>query len=206
MSLSQEVYERNLITVVTPTIPPRKQMLMRAVGSVLRQTIPAAGMVVVSDVMGRGAAFTRNAALRSVRTPWVAFLDDDDEMLPTHLETLLTAALDTRASYLYSWFTSEHADPLGGFGKPFDPKNPTQTTITTLVRREVAQRAGFRNVPPGKTINGQKYGEDFQFTLDCLKYGAIVHHVPERTWVWHWHGGNTSGEPDRWGNGQYAGR
>jgi glycosyltransferase involved in cell wall biosynthesis len=180
-------------------------MLMRAVASVLGQTLPAAGFVVVSDITGRGAAFTRNAALRTVRTQWVAFLDDDDEMLPTHLETLLTAALDTGASYVYSWFTDEHSDPLGHFGKLFDPENPVQTTVTTLVRRELAQRAGFRTVPPGKTIHGQKYGEDFQFTLDCLRYGAIVHHVPKRTWRWEWHNGNTSGEPDKWTSGAYAG-
>jgi hypothetical protein len=205
VNLSRQVLVKNLITVVTPTIPPRKRMLLRATASVLNQTVPVAGMIVTSDVLGRGAAFTRNAGLRGVRTPWVAFLDDDDEMLPTHLETLLTAALDSGATYLYSYFTDEHSDPLGHFGKPFDPENPTQTTITTLVRREVAQRAGFRPVPPGMTVHGQKYGEDYQFTLDCLKYGAIVEHVPERTWRWHWHGGNTSGEPGRWILGGYAG-
>jgi Glycosyl transferase family 2 len=183
------------VTVALPTIPPRARLLKRALGSILGQTLPATALSVRSDVNANGAAWTRNEALKAVRTEWVAFLDDDDQMLPSHLETLAEAALDTGADYVYSWFTDEHPDPLGHFGKEFDPANPTQTTITTLVRTELAQAVGFCEPPVGATIHGQRYGEDFQFTVGCVAYGAKVVHVPVRTWTWNWHGGNTSGRP-----------
>jgi glycosyl transferase family 2 len=172
-------------------------MLRRAVGSVMAQTFVPAAVAVAVDRDGIGAAETRQGALTMVQTEWVAFLDDDDQMLPQHLETLMRAALETGADYVYSWFTDDHVDPLGHFGKPFDPDNPTQTTITTLVRTDLAQEVGFRAPPPGELIHGQPYGEDFQFTLGCLEMGAEILHVPERTWIWNWHGNNTSGLPWR---------
>ena len=125
-----------------------------------------------------------------------AFLDDDDQFLPEHLRTLLQAALETGAHYVYSWWVEgDHPDPLGHFGKKFDPANPTQTTITVLCRTDLAQEVGFREPPIGATIHGQRYGEDFQFTCEMVKRGARVLHVPARTWIWNWHGRNTSGRP-----------
>jgi glycosyltransferase involved in cell wall biosynthesis len=182
------------VTVALPTIPPRRGLLKRAVGSVLGQTYPASALSIVSDLWGNGAAWTRNEALQAVRTPWVAFLDDDDQFLPNHLETLMGEALRSGADYVYSWFLDEdHPDPLGHFGKPFDPANPTQTTITTLVRTDLAKSVGFCEPPIGATVGGLRYGEDYQFTVGCVAYGAKVVHVPARTWIWNWHGKNTSG-------------
>lgn len=194
------------VTAVIPSIPPRAAMLKRAVGSVLGQTLPAAALAVAVDVRREGAAKTRDRALRSARTTWVAFLDDDDEMLSEHLAILLATARETEADYVFSYYTVVDADgrelagvdPLGKFGQPFDPEHPHQTTITTLVRTELAQPVGFTDPPEGLTIDGQRHGEDFEFTLGCVRAGARIVHVPRRTWLWRHHGTNTSGRSDRW--------
>jgi len=167
-------------------------MLARAIESVLSQTVPAAALSVAVDLGRQGAAMTRQQALDAVSTEWTAFLDDDDELLPQHLERLLACAEQTGADYVYPWF-----DVVGGTdpfpqheGRPFDPARPVATTITVLVRTELAKRVGFSNSGP--------WGEDHQFTLGCIQAGARIVHLPERTWRWHHHSKNTSGCPDRW--------
>lgn len=192
----------NGITVCIPSIPPRSELLMRAVRSVLTQTLRPDALVVQIDREHDGAAYTRHTALSMVRTPWVAFLDDDDEMLPTHLEDLLRHALETNADYVYSWFETvpfgHDPFPRHHFTNPFDPKDPIQTTITTLVRTKLAQEVGFWAPQDGATIDGQRWGEDYTFTLDCLKRGAKIEHLVKKTWWWHHDSGNTSGRGDRW--------
>lgn len=155
-----------------------------------------------------GAAKTRHRGLMNVETAWVAFLDDDDEFMPGHLQKLLTHAVDTQSDFVYSWFMIKDQlgneqptwDPFPGqLGKPWDPNNPVQTTITTLVRTELAQSVGFDVVPDGEVgADGHRRGEDYRFTMGCQAAGGRIVHLPERTWWWHHHGGNTSGMPDRW--------
>jgi glycosyltransferase involved in cell wall biosynthesis len=189
------------ISVVVPTHPARVRngMTKRAVGSVLGQTLPAAAIIIEQDLTRAGAAATRHRGLMKVTTEWVAFLDSDDQMKPNHLAELMACAEETGATYVYSWYEAVGfgADPLPHFGRPFDPASPTQTTITTLVRAELAQAVGFREPPPGALINGERYGEDFQFTIECLAAGARIVHHPARTWLWNYHGANSSGQPGR---------
>lgn len=194
------------ITVVIPSIPPREPLLHRALASVQAQKLAPDAVVVQLDDDHQGAAATRQAGLDHVETEWVAFLDDDDELMPNHLRVLSIAARKFQADYVFSYYTVKDAlgrlrpdvDPLGHFGRHFDPDRPHQTTITTLVRTELAQAVGFREPPQGALINGEHYGEDFQFTVECVKAGAKIVHIPRRTWFWHHHGANTSGRPDRW--------
>jgi glycosyltransferase involved in cell wall biosynthesis len=188
----------NDITVVIPSIPVRPHLLERAIGSVARQTLPAAAISIAVDTHREGAAATRQRALDAVTTPWVAFLDDDDMFKNEHLERLLAHALETEADFVYSWF-----EMLGGgdpfpsthFTEPFDPENPIETTITTLVRTELAKQVGFQALNRGHNINS---GEDRFFTLGCLAAGAKISHLVERTWFWCHHLGNTSGLPTKW--------
>ncbi|WP_354643852.1 glycosyltransferase family 2 protein [Kitasatospora camelliae] len=174
-------------------------MTKRAVGSVLGQTLPASAILVEQDLHQAGAAATRDRGLRKVTTEWTAFLDSDDQFRPEHLAELMACAEETGADYVYSWYlpVGFGSDPLPHFGKPFDPANPTQTTITVLVRTELAQTVGFREPPPGALIDGERFGEDFLFTVECLAAGAHIVHLPKRTWIWNYHGSNTSGQPNR---------
>lgn len=237
---------RSGITVVIPSIPPRRAMLHRAVRSVLDQTMPATAIVLVTDHERLGAAVTRQRGLDMVDTRWVAFLDDDDELKPRHLEALFSATVDHNALYVWSRYqvalprpgyripgTTQDEDyilrdgphPLGaGTFEQWNPEQPAQTTITTLVSTELARSVGGF-VPPrseicfhggcegglgfpdgplcthlSAEIDGQRAGEDWDFTLRCVAAAGPerFRHVPEVTWYWHHHARNTSGLPDRW--------
>lgn len=184
------------VTVVTPFHAQRKAngMLERAATSVRSQTVPVEH-VLAEDIHRMGAAITRAHGLALVETEWTAFLDSDDEMDPDHIERLLAHAADTAADYVYPWFrVVGGTDPFPMFyGKPFDPSAPNSTTITILVRTELAKTVGFAVDP---TV--QVAGEDFLFTKGCIAAGAKIVHLPRRSWTWHHHGGgNTSGLPTR---------
>lgn len=189
------------VTVVVPTHPARVRngMTKRAVGSVLGQTLSAAAIIIEQDLERAGAAATRHRGLMKVTTEWVAYLDSDDQLKPDHLAELMACAEHTGADVVYSWYEpiGFGSDPLPHFGQTFDPNNPTQTTITTLERTALAQAVGFREPPPGALINGERYGEDFQHTVELIAAGAHIVHLPKRTWLWNCHGNNTSGQPDR---------
>lgn len=179
-----------LVTVVVPYHAARAKngMLQRAVNSVNAQTAPHR-LLTVEDTDRQGAAATRQRGLDQVTTEWTAFLDSDDELDPTHLAQLLACAEQTGADYVYPWFRVRGGrDPFPMFfGKPWDDRHPHSTTITILVRTELAQQVGFRPVA----------GEDFTFTKDCIIAGAKIVHLPVRSWTWVHHGRNSSGRPDR---------
>lgn len=193
--------------MVIPTHAARihNGMTHRAVASALRQTLPPAEVHVVTDHHRLGAWVPRDQGVQAVRAPWVAFLDSDDVWMMHHLEVLADAAHTQHADYVFSYYMVRDrdgidrpdVDPLGHFGRPFDPNDPHQTTIVTLVRTEVAQQVGFHPPPLDNTIDGQRYGEDFAFTLGCVKAGAKIVHVPQRTWWWYHHGANTCGLPSQ---------
>ena len=189
------------ITVVIPSLERRAAMLHRALASVSAQQLQPAEVVVKIDYARDGAPATRQRGLDAVRTPWVAFLDDDDEFKPEHLAALSACAQETSADYVFSWY-----DVIGGtdpradeFGLPWDPANPRQTTITTLVRTELAQDVGgFITEGDDLRHPDRRYaGEDWTFTQRINSAGGLIVHLPRRTWRWHHHGSNTSGLPTR---------
>jgi glycosyltransferase involved in cell wall biosynthesis len=191
------------VCAVIPTIYPRfinGGMTQRALISVANQSRPVQQVSIAVDTNHEGSWVTRQRALDGARTDWVAFLDDDDEWYPTHIEALLRYARQHQADYVFSWFDcyppEYFHDPLGHFGKPWNADAPHHTTITVLVRTWLARTVGFTPPDPGDVAGG----EDWRFTLGCNELGKIVH-LPLRTWRWHWHPGdspNTSGQPGNW--------
>lgn len=186
-----------LITVVVPFHTHREKngYLQRALNSIHRQTIEGIQVIAVRDEEGQGAPATRHAGLMLVGTPWVAFLDSDDEMDPEHLEKLLDTAETTGADYVYSHYRVKGGrDPFPKFlGQPWDNNKPHETTVTTLVRTELAQRVGFLASNDVRSADSKNSREDWFFTLGCMNAGAKIVHRPEITWTWHHHGANTSG-------------
>ena len=189
------------ITVVIPSLERRAAMLRRALASVSAQQLQPADVVVKIDHARDGAPATRQRGLDAVRTPWVAFLDDDDEFKPEHLAALSACAQETGADYVFSWF-----DVIGGvdpwperFGRPWNPAEPILTTITVLVRADLARDVGGFIDPdadlrdPGREIAD----EDWLFVRRVNDAGGRIHHLPRKTWRWYHHGDNTSGLPTR---------
>jgi len=189
------------VTVCIPSIPPRVKLLQRAITSVLQQQFPAAGISVCVDKHKEGPAVVRNRLLAGVQTPWIAWLDDDDVLYPNHLSVCVQHAERSNADLVYPWF-----DVVGGrdpfphhFGKPWNPEDPVQTTITTLVRTEALRAVGGFPLPASATdAEGNRAGEDFLAVLALNAAGCKIEHVAERTWAWHHHARNTSGLTTRW--------
>lgn len=188
------------VTVAIPTHLRRisNGMLGHAIESVAAQSLPAVGVTIGLDTERLGAGHARGKALSMVRSPWVAFLDSDDQFLPEHLRVLMDGAREHDADYVYSYYVrSRGGDPLRSFGRVFDPASPHQTTMTVLVKTDLAQSVGFPD-PIGLVTPDRLYaGEDWAFTLGCVEAGAKIVHVPQETWFWNRHSGNSSGIPGR---------
>lgn len=192
------------ISVVIPSIPPRAKMLRRALWSVLSQTLVPFAIIVETDLHHEGSAVTRTRGLNKVTTEWTAFLDDDDVLLPQHLELLAQTAAETGADVIYPWPTVVGGtDPSPDrFGQPFDAemmRHRSYIPVTSMVRTKLAQECGGFRCPPGSPY------DDWGFYLAMLDADATFVHLPVRSWIWNHHGqgsvgvpGNTSGQATRW--------
>lgn len=123
--------------LVTAVIPTRgRPEVARAIKSVLRQTIiDQVEIVVVCDAStmsqkarpallrpndqfvwsggNRGGGAARNAGINRASGQWIAFLDDDDEWLPTKLEVQVAEAARMRAAGLTPVIASRHVHVAG---------------------------------------------------------------------------------------------
>lgn len=183
------------ITVCIPSIPKRlKYLTERALPSVLKQTVPVADIAIATDYNRIGAWDARNRATRMARTEWVGFLDDDDELMPHHFETLLKAATENNADVVWGWF-----DVVGGTdpfpmhrGRQWDINDPHIFPITCMVRRELIELSGAQFLVDTHNL-GDWHAQDFPFWKALYDAGAKFFAIPDTTWKWYHHGENTSG-------------
>lgn len=195
------------ITVAIPSIPGRSYSLAKAVESAAMQTRPPDVILVVVDHQRHGAYWARNVALAQIITEYVAWLDDDDVLLPNHLEVCERTALETGADLVYPGMIVEGgrdplATPVNGvlrdpFGVPFGPEQEHHLRtrgnfipVTNLMRTEVAIAAGGFPQPRSAEFAEE---EDYGLLLRMLDAGAKFVHVPVRTWRYRIHGGNVGG-------------
>lgn len=195
------------ITVCTAHIPVRHDLLARAIHSVKNQTLLPKNHLISVDYARRGGPATLDAAIDGAMTDWVAILDDDDEFLPHHLETLYSVALETNADLVFSHFRYTSTGDGGHLerfrGVPFDNANPRQTTNVFLVKTDMALEVGgfsegFDTMGYELDSIGNRIGYDFHFVKKLAAIGANIVHTPEVTWIYHVENGSTLGMPNRW--------
>lgn len=194
------------VAVCIPTIPPRIELLQRALWSVDRQDYQGRITTHISvDHARAGAAVNRNQACEEAlegKPEFLAFLDDDDELLPDHLSSLVAAALEEEADVVWPWFqVAGGGDPFPGHrGRQWNPEDPHIFPITALVRASAFP--GFVPGPcedPNAPGSGRAVGgEDWRLWLTMNAAGAKFHHINKQTWIWHHDSGNTSGLPQNW--------
>ena len=180
-----------------PSIPPRAQLLVRAINSIKQQTYPVDTITVAYDHRKQGAGPTRNRALLSTKTEWTCFLDDDDWVYPDHVQSLINHANETGADVVFPWFDVVNGtDPFPQFeGLPWDPSNPRIFPIAILGRTELLQQATF---PAPNPNDADWHGDDYPFWVQVQDLGGKIEHLNKRTWCWDHGTGNTSGLPSRW--------
>lgn len=183
------------ISVIIPTVAPRRKMLAEALASVAAQTMQPDAVIVQEDTEREGAAATRQRAQNQVQTEYTCPLDDDDVLYPQHCEVLLAEAERTGADVVYSWFDCTGQDPFPQFeGQPWDNASPHLFPVTFLARTEVILVAGgWSNGAKELYGHEQVSGEDWRLVLALVANDAKIMHLPERTWRWVHHGQNSSG-------------
>lgn len=199
------------LTLCMARIPERQHTLFRrAINSVSQQTIVPNCIRYAMDIEGLGAANTKNQALKAVKTRFVTFLDDDDELLPNHIESLMEGVAESDADVVYTWPDGALGiDPAPDrFGKPFNsrmllPHN--QLPSTALFKTASLRSAGGFQYPGLLEVNGKHpyrstpgawRHDDWGAYLALWHRGAAFHHVPKRTWIYHQHSGQTAGMPN----------
>jgi glycosyltransferase involved in cell wall biosynthesis len=187
-------------TLIIPTVDPRGKngFLDKAVRSAEEQIVAFDEIIVEHDVNREGPAVVRNRAAAKVETEFIAFLDDDDWLLPRHHQVLSELDGDVR----WPWFEVHGgSDPFPFFrGRQWDGADPHQIPITVMVRTEAFwDVGGFEGVGKDAPADrwGNRAGEDFRLWCALSEAGYTFSHSPETTWVWRHHGNNSSGLPER---------
>ena len=186
------------VTVLIAAHPARLRngLLVEAFASVAQQTMQPESIIVVNDLERAGAGRTRQKLLRLVETEWLAWCDSDDVWGPDHLAKLWRAAQENDAVFVNSWFNAPH-DPLGHFGKPLDPCSPHHTTITFMVKTELAQEVGFRESREGWPVSDEDWDHVARIADLCCERDLKMFHLAEKTWFWRQQGQNSSGLPTK---------
>jgi GT2 family glycosyltransferase len=192
-ALGQEGVEVE-VAVATDGPEPETVARLRAIGD---------PRLVVVEGPREGRSAARNRAVRATAAPLVAFLDDDDRLLP--------GGLATRARGI-----ERHPEAVLAYGRPgtmdaegrADPKSLRAASrgretcrprlashlrgrsvfpSASLVRREAFERAGAFD-------EGLPTGEDWAFFLRLAALGPFVY-VPEPTVLYRRHAGQVRGDP-----------
>lgn len=198
------------IGIAIPTIPGRSEQLLRALKSVASQTLAPDQVSIAIDKNKEGAAPTRNRAWKALDTEWVAFLDDDDELDPNHLEVLYNHAVGSGADLIFPWFRLNVLGQLKPGGTLVDFQGVKDELIPDIIMNKhniipvtVLLKKSMLEKVDGFPIPGS---DDWAF-MDCedwgcwqrvITAGGKISHVNTVTWTYHHWGLNTSGRPDRW--------
>lgn len=172
---------QSLFTVITVSVPERRELLARAIDSVATQTygsVPHLIRIEEPDLFGtQHVTRQRNAVLAAVTTPWIAVLDDDDYFEPTYLARM-AQAIDSAARALlapavaYS-YCHGHTHAEGPFdGERLQRENYIDgEACINLAWLNLA--GGYPNLPDGKV-------EDWALWKTIYSMGGEFVCVPER--------------------------
>lgn len=165
------------ISVVTPSLPSRADLLAECITSVDTQTVAAATHLIGVDTRREGPAAVRSRLITAVETEWVAFLDDDDVLDPWHFD-VLTSAPVADVLIPHCRFDGEPL-PRRYCNRPFDPdalKRHGIFPITVLARTQAVRDAGgFRS--------DERY-EDWELWKRMAANGCTFEVIPIVTWTY----------------------
>lgn len=172
------------VTVCTPTIPHRSEMLQQCMESVRNQTWTPKAHLIAVDFERVGGARMLNQLIDSATTEWVAPLADDDLFYPQYIEKLLTNAGD--ADMIYPWCE------VTGTRNGWNPnslldierlKATNYIPATVLLRKSAWEKLG--GYP-------EVVCEDHAMWLKMIDANMQIKCLPEILWQYRFHGKNIS--------------
>lgn len=163
------VYDNSYMSLVTVVIPvgyPHEHLVDVAIASVQQQTVTTS-VIPYFDHQGRGAGYARNQGAAKVDTPFVVFLDADDQLEPTFIEKCLNAY--TKGHYVYTgWQGLRPVMPAAENPYRGEGFHLVTTLIPTAAFRAVG---GFDEALPGH--------EDADLYFKLIMAGVCGIRVPE---------------------------
>ena len=189
-SMDRPTLDRAITSAVSQTWPNVEVVVIAACGSVHRalpspQNCRDIRLIIRDGKLPRPEA--ANVALESARGEWLNFLDDDDELMPTHVETLMNARGDARIVYSRAQVRDRNGNATGFCGVAFLPSRfrydtPTVPNAMMFHRSLVDEGARF---DPAFSIY-----EDHDFFIN-LAARAPMRFVDEETCIWNAHDGES---------------
>lgn len=195
------------VTVCTATISTRKELLERAKQSVMKQTLKPFEHLIKEDVERLGQPAVLDDLIARSTTKYVAILDDDDELLPNHIELLYNKILETDADLVYPHFRYSNISDAGHLerfrGLAWDNNHPHQVPVTWIAKRdvilEVGGFSGDFNIDSYIVDNeGNRMGQDFNLIQKLAKANKYITNISDITWIYHVGHPSTLGMPLRW--------
>jgi glycosyltransferase involved in cell wall biosynthesis len=195
------------VTICTATIPTRVALLERAIRSVTNQTLKVQEHSIKLDLDKLGQPAVLDQIIQEAKTKYVAILDDDDELLPNHIELLYKKIIETNADLVFPHFRYSNLSDAGHLekfrGLPWDNSNPHQVAITWIAKRQsildVGGFSGDFDVNSFEVDNqGNRIGPDFNLIKKLAKANKHITNIPEITWIYHVGHPSTLGMPIRW--------
>jgi glycosyltransferase involved in cell wall biosynthesis len=195
------------VTVCTATIPTRVELLERAIKSVTNQTLKVKEHSIKLDLDKLGQPAVLDQIIEKATTKYVAILDDDDELLPNHIELLYKKIIETDADLVFPHFKYSNISDAGHLekfrGLPWDNNNPHQVPVTWIAKRQaildVGGFSGDFDVLSYQVDNeGNRIGQDFNLIKKLAQANKHITNISEITWIYHVGHGSTLGMPIRW--------
>lgn len=175
------------ISVITAALPSRPGMLAEAIASVAAQTLRPIEHLIGIDHARRGSSAVRNGLLAAAQGEWIAVLDDDDLLDPTHLESL--SAHDADIVYPFTRISGREGWHFGNFGFDADRlRRGNYIPVTALVRASLLRELGGWRDASDCTAGF----EDWDLWLRALDAKARFACTGEITWTYRFHAGNKS--------------
>lgn len=192
-----------MFTIIVPT-HNRPTLLSRTLKSLIAQTYPHFQVIVVDDsaayippyedlsaLKGRytyivrsgvsGPAESRNMAMKLASSRYVMFLDDDDTLAPSHLQSLAQHLDNNSPALLFCDFKVQYEDRTSE--PPLHLSSDT-VSIADVTRDSVFVRNRIPNsclLYRGDVLADKRYDtemeiyEDWDFLLDCLRPHDLAH-------------------------------
>lgn len=140
------------------------------------RAVPSVNDVPVLHVHGQSLAEARNKGLAMVETPWVVFLDADDELTPGYIEAMEDGFADLRGpsvEYVGPRRQEPYVPKVAGHHHACDGDCLTEgnwLVIGTAARTDIVREVGgFRE---------WEVYEDWDLWLRCYLAGATVEAIP----------------------------